>query len=140
MKLKKYDSTTCASTRAALTLPTLSLNPKGIICLNAPLLALTGLQSGDSFSVSQDEEEPDNWYLSKDANGFKLRPYGHESKTKAACINNRALVQVVLKHIGMANADGVVKILVAGKPTMVGKVAYWGILVASAKLSDRGRR
>jgi hypothetical protein len=70
MKLKKYDASV-QSTRTGE--PRISFDDKGVIRINKTAVQAIGLKAGDKVSFLQDEENPTDWYLSKDKDGFPTR-------------------------------------------------------------------
>lgn len=132
MKLKKYDSTNCVGLRTNKE-PLITFNLRGIISLNESALLLMDLSPGDAFSLLQDEDEPNDWYIAKDSNGFTLRNFG---KTKSCATNSKALVQIFIKCIDKSGT-GVLRVKIAKDPTKVGKEKYYGILLPSAIWHDK---
>lgn len=67
MKLKKYDSS-LQSTRTGE--PRISFDDKGVIRINKTAVEALGLKPGDKIAFLMDEENPTDWYITKDKEGF----------------------------------------------------------------------
>lgn len=94
--------------------PKISVSKNGVFRIGIAATELMGLKSGASVSLAKDADG--NWYIFKDAEGFPLR----EDSGGALTFNS----------IGMTNELGTIgRYLIAGTPTVVGKVKYWGILI-----------
>ena len=124
MVLVKYDKTNCQAARNGT--PAIAFNPKGVVIINVKGIELTGLKDGDCIAILNDEENPEDWYFTKDADGFPLRQYG--SQTTSLATNNSEVVKVSLKSLGLSNAAKSVKLAIALQPTVINKQKYWGIL------------
>lgn len=103
----------------------------GTIHFNGPACELIGIKPGDKITLSQDEEEPENWYVFKDADhGFEVRA-GYDGK--GCLFNHSKLVIAFLEAIGKP-VNKTVGFLIAGKPTTIkgdkSATQYWGILVS----------
>jgi hypothetical protein len=83
-------------------IPMLSINSNGVFRLNKAAIELLKLNEGDKVLFHQDEDEPEDWYISKDAEkGFifsidKTRPnrYSRISalyRTFKECFNNTSV-------------------------------------------------
>jgi hypothetical protein len=76
--------------RAAV--PAITIHAKGLIKLNYPAAQLIGVSEGDRVSIAQDEENPADWYITKDANGYELR-LGTDKKSYL--FNNSRLTRTI---------------------------------------------
>lgn len=85
---------------------------------------------GDRLTLSQDAENPENWYLNKDRSGFELRP-GY--KNRGYMFNHRNLVTIFCEAMSKDQAK-THNFKIAGQPTLVkgdkAQVKYWGILIS----------
>jgi hypothetical protein len=67
MKLKTYNPENTGDQ----TIPLLSINLNGVFRLNKAAIDLLKLDDGEKILFHQDDEEPEDWYISKDKdNGF----------------------------------------------------------------------
>ncbi len=109
-----------------------SFNKSGTISFNETACTLVGLGKETKVSLSQDEEEKDNWYFYIDAEaGFDVRT-GYDKK--GCLFNHSSLVKEVVAHFELPE-DSTHSFLIAGKPTIVknDKTKYWGLIVRSVK-------
>lgn len=111
-------------------LPKVAFSKAGTIAFNAAACQLMGIKAGDKLTLTQDEDEPDNWYFFKDPNhGFEVRT-GYDKK---GCLFNHSVM--VKSFIAQVELDEQVthSMLIAGKPTIIkgdkSQTQYWGILV-----------
>lgn len=128
MKLKTFNEETLPKMHggAKSTTPRVSFNKTGTIGFNGPAMELMELAPGDKISIAQDEEDTANWYLFKDSKGFALRGKGDDGK--GLTFNHTTLVKK-FTEANDCDENITIKCIVAGKPTIVGKVKYWGLLV-----------
>jgi hypothetical protein len=130
MKFIYFSSQTCPKQMGGKKTAKVAFGKGGTIHFNAPACELMELQAGDKVTLSQDEDEPENWYVFKDAeHGFELRS-GYDGK---GCLFNHAkLVIAFLEAIGKP-LDKTLGFLMAGKPTTMkgdkSATKYWGILI-----------
>lgn len=133
MKLKYFSQQTLpkvmgGGNRAAR----VSFAKSGTITFNEPATQLMGLKVGDKVSLSQDEEDPVNWYFFKDKeHGFEVR----SAYDKKGCMfNHSKMVSAFITAVELE--EGIThSLLIAGKPTTIkgdkAQTQYWGILVKS---------
>lgn len=72
MKLRKFDRTNTVTTKP-VTGPGLSYTKSGGWSMNQALQEALGVVAGDHVVLLQDEDEPLEWYVGTDPNGFELR-------------------------------------------------------------------
>lgn len=76
-------------------LPVISINPaNGSISFSTSALAGIGLKKGDKIILIQDEDQPKDWFLSKDPDGFTLMKNGG-----TLAIMNKSLAKAVTDSI-----------------------------------------
>jgi hypothetical protein len=134
MKLTKFDAETAPKSlgRGSASVAAITFSKSGTISLNRPAIALLELSEGDKISLAQDEENPSDWYLYKDAeNGFALRTKDY-AKSNQYTFNHKAL-QTSFCECFSFDAETTFRFLVAGKPTVVkgDKTKYYGILTSN---------
>ncbi len=128
MKLIKFDTTNCISPRKGTS--TVSFSKNGVIALNKQFSVQCGFTAGDKIAIFQDEENPYDWYIAKDDDGFELR-WGNAAVMDNLKANNACLCKQFKEALNFPN-DVAVSCLMAGEATKVGKIVYWGILTNSA--------
>lgn len=97
------------------------------ISLNGSATEIMELKEGDRLSMAQDEDDPANWFLFKDVNGFEVRL--HTDK-KTMQFNHRKLSDAIKECFGL-DKDGSHRFLIGGQPTIMGKVKYFGLLITA---------
>ena len=107
--------------------PRVTFGKSGIISFNPAACALLELKPDSKIALSQDEEEPDNWYfyLDKEA-GYTVRA-GYDKK---GCLFNHAVLgKEVTKYFELAE-DATHNFKIAGQSTIIknDKTKYWGII------------
>lgn len=135
MKLTYFSAQTLPKTiggGAGTKLPKISFGKGGLISFNKKACQLLELQTGDKITISQDAEQPENWYVHKDKqHGFELRA-GY--KENGCQFNHRQLVKMFCDAMGKAE-DKTHGFKIAGQPTLIkndkAQVKYWGILVSA---------
>jgi len=103
--------------------PKISFSKGGLISLNYSASLQLGLKSGDKLSLAQDEDG--QWFIFNDPTGFIIRTH---SDRKAHCFNHVSLKNLFYESAGLDQTTSA-RFLIAGQPTVFGKVKYWGILV-----------
>jgi hypothetical protein len=112
MKLKKFDSTTANGHTSK---PSILFSLVGTITLNKDFFSKVGLEVNDKVSITQDEDNPDDWYLLiDDENGFALR----QNKSKDRLLfNNAATAKAVIDHFKFRTKS--VSFQIATEPTPI---------------------
>lgn len=109
---------TIFNARTTKTIPTrspkINIAKTGLFTLTKAASLLLNIKEGDRLSIAKDADA--NWYIYKDPEGFTARM--EEGKTM---FNSAG----VMREIGQTGS-----FLIGGTPTKVGKVEYWGILIA----------
>lgn len=139
MNLKTYNRESQPTHREAL--PALSYAEVGTIFLNGSLCDLMGLKPGDGLSLHQSEEDPMEWYVSKDAQGYVLRPPHNRDKrgllVGAMAVRNRMKAALEENEPGNYTSG---RMLVARVPVKHGKELLYPILTSSFTHVGRGRK
>ena len=133
MKLIKFDKTNCAAT-ARKGENAITMRRSGVISINGGSIQLTKLKAGDAIAILQDEDNPEDWYLTKDDDGFLLRDGGKASKTLNA--NNSAFVNKMFDALGIHTEAGV-RFQLAPQPTKEGKMILHGIITSKPIIHNR---
>lgn len=105
--------------------PKVNFGKKGQIAINSGTVELLGLKHGDSVSFAQDADDPENWYIYKDKNGYEVRLH---SDQKSMVINHSAFCITLKESLGLPTTE-TAKFLVAGQPTVIDKVKYFGLII-----------
>jgi hypothetical protein len=92
--------------------------------LNVLATRLIGLEPGDQVQILQDEDDPDNWYMEKVADGgFPLR--SGDKKNGGLVFNNRGVARAINDELPYC------RILIAGERTIVEGRTIWGLIKVS---------
>ena len=128
MKLKRFNQKTTAS--APRGRATIRFNKSGAISISGVAVDLTGINSGDYIEIVQDEQNPEDWYITKsDMNvGFKLRPGGKSGNSMA---NSAATCRAFLKQFPRTGKTST-GCLIGTVPVTFEGVDYWPIITSSA--------
>ena len=103
MKLQVFDSSNMASQRRGDC--TIRFSRKGASYVSKALVAALGLEDGTTVSVHQDEESPEDWYLSfGEENGFPLR---QPKDADSLAFNSAAMANAILDALGLEEHDSV---------------------------------
>jgi hypothetical protein len=111
-------------------LPRVAFSKGGVVNFNKSACALLELQAGDKVTLSQDADQPENWYFHKDkAHGYELRA-GY--KGNGCMFNHRRLMQTFCEALSK-DPDKTHNFKIAGQPTIMkgdkAQTKYWGILI-----------
>lgn len=128
MKLKEFNPETLPSIRGRQTanMPVISVNRKyGLIVLNIRACELLEVGDFHEIVIHQDEENPDCFYIEKvSSGGFLLKR--NTGLSKGLFFSNTKMVHIIFDSVGFEGKSG--RLLIAGKPTILGKRKMWGIL------------
>jgi hypothetical protein len=133
MKLIKFDKTNCAATTRKGE-NAITVRRCGTISLNIGCLRLTKLKAGDSIAILQDEQNPEDWYIAKDPDGFTLRNGSKASKCLIA--NNSSFVNKMLDALGIHTESGV-RFQLAPQPTKEGNMILHGIITSKPIIHNK---
>lgn len=131
MKLTKFNSISFPKGQSGgrSSSPKVSFTKTGLITFNKKAVELLGIKEGDNVSLCQDEEEPNNWFVAKEKEGFSVRDVSG-NKVGTLSFNHKELVNTFLNCFG--HQVGIThSFLLAGQPTTIEKTKYWGILVST---------
>lgn len=131
MQLKKYDALNTVSSRKGN--PTISFNRGGAIGISGEACKAIGLSEGDKVSLVEDEENPGDWYITKDKDGFPLRKSNAEAK--GTVFNCAAISSKVLDFLNWQEKKAAI-CRIALTPVTQEKMKLYPILTASAKKLD----
>lgn len=101
MKLIKFDAASTKFSRPGES--SIRFHSSGVITLSTSAVEGLKLKEGDKMCVVQDEENPDDWYLMKDENGFSLRTY---KGNNGLCFNNAYIAKSIINFLDI-NANSV---------------------------------
>jgi hypothetical protein len=108
------------------TLPKIVLGKVGSITINKGCADLVGIKSGDAVSFAQDDDG--NWYIYLDPTGFKARQH---SDQRSLTFSHSQMAKAIKDSFAL-KGDESLHFLVAGQPTVHGKVKYWGLIIKQA--------
>jgi hypothetical protein len=94
--------------------PRVNIAKTGLFTLSVSATKLLKINPVDNISLAKDTDG--NWYIYKDAEGFKCRIENEKARFNSC---------TVMREIGHTGS-----FLIGGTPTKIGKVEYWGILIA----------
>lgn len=123
MKLITFDATNTLNYRRGEA--TIRFNKKGPNSISTEACKNLGLKDGDCIAIHQDDENPSDWYISADSNGFKLRLQSAQSK--GLYFNSAAIANTILDALGVEEISKVFKM---GEIVTVKKVNYYTIITA----------
>jgi hypothetical protein len=126
MNLTVFSAETLPQSTTTKCDPRVSFTKTGMISFNQHACDLMGLQVGDRFALTQDEDNPQDWYVFKSPAGFPLKAKAKESGLK---FNHTALRATILGCFDL-DLDRTYNYGIAKTPTVLDKVKYWGILIA----------
>ena len=130
MKLKHFSELTVPrNSTGPQSKANITFSKTGNLSFSKGASKLIGLKEKDKITISQDEEDTDNWYIHKDpVNGFEIRSYSNGQ----LAISHRSLVRKFMELADLS-PDKTYKCLIGGKPTIIpgdkSKTEYWGILI-----------
>jgi len=102
----------------------ITISKVGVLRLNKKAAQLLGIANGDRVSLFQDENRPQDWYISKTDSGLICRnAYGKDREAKVA--NNARLAAEL--HEQFAPSEKSVTIQMAQEPIDVG---YYALITA----------
>jgi hypothetical protein len=125
MNLQTFNATTMPNERQSNTSPKISINPKGVFSLNRKALELMKLSEKDKVGISQDADDPVNWYIHKDVEGFDLRSLNQGYLTLG--FNNVSLKNAMFEAMEL-QPDKKKQCIISRQCTKVGKVELWPII------------
>lgn len=132
MALVKYNTSNLAYIREGGA--TIRINRKSAIAISKDAVVMMELSAGDTVGFFQDDEEPYDWYIAKDPEGFTLRDNG---KSSGLSFNSTALAKMLLDSAELE--DRSYKFKIANEYTPVDNedgsapTNAWCIIIASAK-------
>lgn len=133
MKLTYFSAQTMPKTGGGRdSQPSICFGKSGSVRITPSACTLIGIADGDKVTISQDEDEPLNFYIFKDnQHGFIVRL---SSDKKSLIFSHKALCKSLLEAVGR-DASTSHRFKVAGKSTVIAgdkaKTQYWGILINS---------
>lgn len=128
MKLKSFNPETLPVSSKGK--PAMYINSKaGMFHISATAAEKLELKEGDSIELHQDEEQPQDWYLSKTKKGFGLRNKKKGSDEQGLNFNNTALAKLIFESVGYKAQTG--RVLFGAEPTVIKSVAYWPVITAN---------
>ena len=125
MNLQTFNATTMPNERQSNLTPRLTINPKGVFSLNRKVSELMKLSEKDKVGISQDTDDPINWYIHKDTDGFNLRLLN--KITAMVGFNNISLKNAIVEAMEFTS-DKITSATISSNCTKVGKVEYWPII------------
>ncbi len=118
-----YNRETAPVTRGAVSVvPSVSLGRNGDIMFSKSAALLIGLQEGDTVSLGQDSEG--DFFVFKDKAGLPLR----KNDSGNLLFQNQGIRKIICDAYQL-DQKVTNRLLIAGQPTVVDKVKYYGLLV-----------
>lgn len=133
MKLQTFNSSNMVTQRKGDA--TIAFSRKSANSLSKAAVERTGYEVGDQISLHQDEENPEDWYISLGEDGFTLR----DSKGSGSLVfNNVAMANTLLDALGID--EDRCAFFIAGQATEIDEVKYWAILTTKPIIKQRNRK
>jgi len=123
MNLTTWDKTTITRAGVSPNTPMISINKKGQCFINKAARELTGLSDNDRVAVSQDQDNPVDWYLHKSPDGFILRINASGSMS----FNSGDVREAVCSCFDF-DSDETLKLEISEKPKVYSAKNFWKIL------------
>lgn len=126
LKLKQFNPENTIAVRSGL--PTINF-VSGCMTLSPSACELLQVKDGDGIVFHQDENEPQDWYISKSNNGFKLRP---KTGTACLCTNSVGIKQSIFKSVNCTKTTHT--FLIGADAQLVGdRAKVFPIITSTAK-------
>lgn len=100
--------------------------------LSKAAVAATGYGGGDLIALHQDNDNPEDWYISLAEQGFELRA---KDPSGSLAFNNAAMANTFLDALGIEEKSA--SFLIAGTPEIEDEVSYWAILTSRPIIKTR---
>ena len=94
-KLKRFNYLN--SSKIKIGKATIRFYEQGQISLSMSAVKMMNLKNGDRIEILQDQNEPNDWYITKSKDGFQLRK---QSGTKGYVFNNKYTSRIFIKSFG----------------------------------------
>jgi hypothetical protein len=105
----------------------------GLFCFNRAACELLKLKTSSCVIISQDADNPLNWYVSENANGYKLRQ-ATTKRTVNYIFAHQQLRQRMLTSLDLDGSESNT-FIIAGKPTIIrGDQNVYHGLISKVKL------
>ena len=125
LKIKTFDSVNRCGRESK---PKIRMGKSGYVYITKKASDMLELSIGDKVSLHQDEENPRDWFISKDKNGIKLRG----KKEDGVLIFH--LAQAVKKLFSECEITAKsISFVVSKTPIILNNVKYYPIITSSAK-------
>lgn len=105
--------------------PRITFGTKGAININEAAAELMDFKAENCISFAQDEEDPANWYVFLDKDGYELRQL---SDKKSLGFSHNQMCRAIKESLGL-DTDKPARFLIAGQPNVHNKVKYWGLII-----------
>jgi len=100
MKLNQFTPASCPTNpRGYNKNAFLSITSRGVFVLSAALCVLLKAEEGDGIVISQDADEPENWFIAKGRQGFPLKRESNSSDNNRLKFSNIYLSNCMLKSL-----------------------------------------
>ncbi len=136
MKLVTFDAENMVSQRKGDAYISFSRNAAN--SLSKAAVDRTGFSPEDKIAIHQDEDNPEDWYLSLGEAGFPLRD--DKKDGSSLYFNNTAMSNTILDALGIDEEEQRVSFLISGEPTVVDEVNYWAILTTKPIIKRRKKK
>lgn len=138
MNLKKYDRTNSFQKPGSDL--AIAYGKGGNWTISTGLKEAMGLKDGDTIALLQDADNPLDWYLTKDKDGFETRANSGGTALLFNCADcRRRFMDAWLKEKDEPAPESA-RMLVAAEPVKLGKQELWPMLSGSLSTRGRGRK
>lgn len=130
MKLVTFDTTNMVSQRKGDAC--ISISRQGFNSISKNAVERTGFAEGDKIALHQDQENPEDWYMSLGEDGFSLKASkdGGGLSFNSAAMSNAFLDALQIEENRVA-------FFIAGEPTTIDEVDFWAILTSKPIVKKR---
>jgi|688.fasta_scaffold687957_3 hypothetical protein len=122
MNLVKYDQNNSQRVRSGKAC--VNFSRKGASNISKKAQEMMGLKEGDSVAIYQDNDNPADWYMAKDKDGFQCR-----RNTAGLMFNSAMIANSILDCFSYEGKS--FSFLIGSEPLMQGKQELWPIITAS---------
>ena len=130
MKLTTFDAENMVSQRKGDAM--ISVSRKGASSVSKAAALRMSWGGGDLISFHQDDETPEDWYISLSKSGFILRD---DKGGGGLAFNNTAMANAFLDALGVEEDRAA--FFIASEPIIENKVKYWAVMTSKPIIKKR---
>lgn len=105
-------------------MPSVTFSKGGLIKINKQAAMMMGIADGTRVAFAQDQEDPANWYIYQDKEGFECRL----AYNKKDLLFNHKTFCVSLKEALGLDEKVSHRFKIAGQPTEIKGTQFWGMI------------